>query len=534
MQINYGFWKKSVEVSSGDKIPVIFHTYDASYVCLNFFALANLMLKIREKNKSEYDESCPIIILFNDEIRQIYNYSPTVLYNKYPNVFKDKNSSNYFGVYSNINCLPNHETKNIPYNGNEIGAYEINALIEFINKNKDRSNFRFDYWIDDYRLNLLWRNHSEALFNILKYCRNLNVIPNGSLQWCKFGYLQEYARMANNQELTFSPTEQQWLWETIFTKSKYESEQYKDEFEKFKMSKKEWFIDNVMLVKNYSFDCDWVNYFGIQSPKIKFYEYPVNFVCWPEMFEIDKDEFIADLKQMFGIISDSIFKQSIVKNYDYFSNNKTNLVFLLTHEWGERKDEFSKTFENMMSEFSKKYPFEKFNYIFKHHPRKSLNEVINDIEEVCEKSGIKPIIMNNGLPIELTLFVDIEENKNTGKFNLLNPLDFAEPTKDLTKYTGVFAGYNLVSSCFYTIMNGFYQSYEGVEWNYLIPNIIPYDLNFVCDDFVCGFNSNDDKLSPHSYNINVEYFNLLNDCFSKMDHFLDISKIQRLSSLWKK
>ena len=52
MQINYGFWKKSVEVSSGDKIPVIFHTYDASYVCLNFFALANLMLNIREKKKS--------------------------------------------------------------------------------------------------------------------------------------------------------------------------------------------------------------------------------------------------------------------------------------------------------------------------------------------------------------------------------------------------------------------------------------------------------------------------------------------------
>lgn len=117
MKVNFGFWKKSVEVSSQDKIPVIFHTYDASYVCLNFFALANLMLKIREKNKESYDESCPIIILFDDRSRQIYNYSPTTLYNKYPNVFTDKNKNNYVGVYSNINCLPNHQNENIPYDG---------------------------------------------------------------------------------------------------------------------------------------------------------------------------------------------------------------------------------------------------------------------------------------------------------------------------------------------------------------------------------------------------------------------------------
>lgn len=533
MKVNFGFWKKSVEVSSQDKIPVIFHTYDASYVCLNFFALANLMLKIREKNKESYDESCPIIILFDDRSRQIYNYSPTTLYNKYPNVFIDKNKDNYVGVYSNIDCLPNHQNENIPYDGNQISAYEINALIDFINRNKDRSNFQFDYWIDDYRLNLLWKNHSEALFNILKYCRNLNVIPNGSLQWCKMGYLQEYTRMANNQEL-LSPNEQLSLWKTIFTKSEYGSQEYKDEFEKFKMSKKEWFIDNVFLVKNYSFDCDWINYFGIHNPRIRFFEHPVDFVYWTEMFQIDKNEFIDDLKQMFGMTSGSVFKQSIKKNYEYFSNDKTNLIFLLTHEWGERKSEFNQTFEKMMIEFSKKYPVEKFNYIFKHHPRKPLNEVINDIEEVCQKTSIKPIIMNNSLPIELVLFIDIEENKNTGKFNLLNPLDFTEPTKDLTKYTGVFAGYNLVSSCFFSIITAFYQSYDNVEWNYLIPNIIPYEANYICDDFVCGFNTTNDKLSPHSYNVNVEYFNLLNDSFSRMDHFLDISKIQKLSSLWKK
>lgn len=335
MKVNAKAWKKAVEMSAYDPIPVLMHTYDASFVCMNFFCLSTLMLQMRQKDPKKYDKTCPIILLFNENKREFYNYSPSVLNKTFGNLWADENKNNYFGLYNNSKCVPNFTGEAKNFDGNNFLIEELNSIIDFINKNKDKKDFKFDYWIDDYRLNLMWKNHSETLFNILKYCRNLNVIPNGSLQWTflETGYLFNYKNMKQNDELNFSDQEQKWLWETIFTNSEINSDEYKNEFEKFQMSCKEWFIDNPFLIKNFSVDSEWADYCGIRENVMKFFELPLNVMSYPKMFGTDEKQYHEITKEIFGLSkNDSIFENSIVKNKDQYSSDKTNLFFFHTHD----------------------------------------------------------------------------------------------------------------------------------------------------------------------------------------------------------
>lgn len=210
--------------------------------------------------------------------------------------------------------------------------------------------------------------------------------------------------------------------------------------------------------------------------------------------------------------------------HNYYDQNKKNLIFMMPNYMGGTVVEEMSTGEKLMldefktiiNKIKANYPIDKWNYIYKFHPRKSTSAgVESSLKYIFDNTmPTNTVVLEHKYPIEFLLTLDnylFKTNKQSN-YHLIDPR-----TLNQDKPSGIITSENIRSTSTYTMMEMIANENDNCKWSD-VKKLVQYDAFFIPTTYKL---TNPDFHKGYYGDINkkeiVDFFS----SFYEIDHFID-------------
>lgn len=501
-------WQHAIEHISSCKHPTIYFSVRAAYY---YQQAANLYFSSCQRanqfgytyNNDEYKFQDSIFLVnfsawhYKENMppqpsQESFNLEFDKLVNKqlgyYDIIAESKNAGSFVDITKGNNMLiSNLQDFNLKTNYNEndpdfvplvdsIGDYSsyvkvLNVLLDLYDKNIKFNIVTNDYWWDSFvsRSSKGNKESLDCLTNLIQRVDKIYMLSDGSYTWYTehndyFSY-----RIQNGY---YSSSQQEDLWNSIKSSNIEMARKYcylVDQFLFYNNEKYYYHFSPSSTATFASCLLDEQSYltkestYKFSTPWLVPDSYSVIFGGRNEHFEKYVKSYLGlfkydyDTKPRF----DTLLDPNTINNFDY---QKKNLLFLLPGalrkgQCDERVfDECNKILNKIMSNF----PMNEWNYIYKAHPRMTLEDVQQTIKKLFKVTEVptNTVIIDPVYPFEYVTTLDQWMVKN----GIEEHYHFIDPnTLNLEKPNGVITSFDMFTTSVYSTMSMFGNEY-GIDW----------------------------------------------------------------------
>ncbi len=507
-------WINSIKSSSLNNNIQLFITRDVSLIYQQALIATNYMLINNKINGNQNVNKYYWLVNEKDYDTNKWNF----------NYYRDN--------YNNLKIITNTYDLNHAINHPYDNWLDSTMIFELINYFKMIFNgtFKIDLWISDINIEELWNgsndnSNSLAFYEMLKYTDKINVISDGNYQTKYFAL--NFVDRINSLKNQLSKIDAN---KKI---NDYKNDINNSLYNEFKSTS----------IYDFLLDNSYINIFNIasyyNSPYYKLisgynfyqvYEYQYDYYSMANLL-FDKNneaeyfnDFVSLYERFFNWSNINSFEDLILENKDLYDRNKKNVIYigdsLITDEsefYPQRKEELNKITEAML----KKYNPKEYNWIFKNHPRYTL-EVQKYLNSFMFNNNFKPIYLKN-FPWEMFLSWDNKKQKEDSNYQPFfgNSVNLSENTK--TILTGLQYSSTVIETTWFFLKN-VYNLDDFSAYNSINANNFPIAATFdiIRPTKIYNFNPNQNYLKNYQGIVDIhEPFYQLHNFYDYKNDLMD-------------
>lgn len=513
-----------IKESSQNKYPSVYITRNAAQVYNSVFNLMLSQLMLSE-DKNDYNDQILLIdqAVQNNEIKENQRFNFKSLIKKYGSVLDKGVEKGRVLILNNTKTI--EKSKDIPYN---IFPREIHEYETYLKMYLEKGVNKFDFYIPD----ISFIGMKPEVRNwILKRANSITLLSDGNAQQYKF-IRDNYLKWLKNQKVTYSKKELEQYWNNFQNNPELTSPEIDYHFF-YKLEDK---------LKIFNFDGRYSLAFNaeleyIKRPwaKININNYPLDYTKIPEKLNISVDDYLNEYEKLNNLYGKK-FEDLIVYGNDNLDKAKNNLIFMGSslfrhYEPGkefegdlrlDHNPEALKEINQYFATLLKKYPSDKYNYIFKLHPYYKDEQALEYINKMLGSQKINPVIIDPGISWENLIAMEFKNLRNNTSV-IFDRNDFKN-NKSKTIITGLQATTTVLNSTYSFLTEAFgirlREAYSFVDpKNFPLSNkfnIVIRDVKHETDEKT--FNANVEELKK------ANLWNMISESFPWYEEFISMNE----------